>query len=98
MPFKSDAGHEFSETGIAGYAPAASGVYGIYNGTQRIYIDEAQDIKAYLYANLRGESNQSAHIMPQRPAYFILEKCDPQSRLARKLELIKEHRPRCSLA
>jgi excinuclease UvrABC nuclease subunit len=97
MPFNSNSGYEFSESGIAAYAPASSGVYGIYNGKQWIYIDEAQEIEMRLYAHFRGESDQSARIMPQQPAYFIFERCDSRSGPVRKAELIREHRPCCNL-
>lgn len=96
MPFNSNSGYEFCEAGIARYAPVASGVYGIYNGTRWIYIDEAQDIAARLHAIVCGESDQSASIMPRRPAYFIWEKCDLGLRTARKTELIMEHHPCCN--
>lgn len=98
MPFHSNAGYEFSETGISVYAPLVPGVYGIYNGTEWIYVDETQDIKTRLYAHFHGKSDQSARIMAQWPAYFIFEKCDSRSEPARKTELIQEHHPCCNRA
>lgn len=97
MPFNSSEGYEFSEAGITAYAPAVSGVYGIYNGKKWIYIDEAQDIKTRLYDHFRGVSDQAVRIMANCPAYFIFEKCDPRSGPKRKTELIGEHRPSCNL-
>jgi excinuclease UvrABC nuclease subunit len=97
MPFNSNSGYEFCEAGIARYAPIASGVYGIYNGRRWIYIGEAQDIAAHLRAIVRGESDESAGIMPECPAYFIWEKCDSRLGAARKAELVREHRPSCNL-
>jgi hypothetical protein len=98
MPFNSSSGFEFSATGIAGYAPIVSGVYGIYNGSQWIYIDEARDIRLHLCSHFCGKSDQGSRIMACQPTYFIFEKCDPQSGATRKEELIREHRPLCNLA
>jgi hypothetical protein len=36
MPFHSNEGYEFSETGISAYAPLVPGVYGLYNGKTRL--------------------------------------------------------------
>lgn len=93
MPFNSNAGHEFSEVGIEVYARVATGVYGIYSGKQWIYIDDALDIEACLLGYFRGESDQSARVMRERPAYFIFEKCDVRALPERKYELIREYRP-----
>jgi hypothetical protein len=98
MPFRSYESYEFSESGIATYAPVAPGIYGIHSGRRLwIYIDEAQNIEMQLSAHLRGESLCSARIMENRPTYFIFEKSiDLRGLPARKEELIREYRPICS--
>src|ERR1035437_844667 len=99
MPFRSYESYEFSESGIAMYAPGAPGIYGIHNGRRLwIYINEAQNIEAQLFAHLRGESVCSSCIMQNRPAYFTFVKGIHHRALpTRKEELIREYRPLCSV-
>ena len=85
-----------TENGVATYAPRASGVYGIYNNNQWIYVGEAQDMEARLYAHLRGESDQSPCILHRNPSFFILERCDEATRKVRERTLILELRPACN--
>ncbi len=96
MPFNSNHGYRFTEAGIAAYAPRESGVYGIYNNNSWIYIGEAGDMEARLYAHLRGESDQSARIQRQNPTLYVFERCDARNRLAREQTLIRELNPICN--
>jgi hypothetical protein len=99
MPFRWYESYEFSEAGIATYAPGAPGIYGILNH-QRLWIciDEAQNIETQLLAHLRGESVCSARIMQRQPAYFTFEKGVHRLALpTRRDELIREYRPLCDL-
>jgi hypothetical protein len=95
MPFRSYQSYEFSESGIATYAPFAPGIYGIHNGRRLwIYIEQAENIRIELSAHLRDESVCRARILQNRPAYFTFEK--NLNRLVlpiRKEELIREYRP-----
>jgi excinuclease UvrABC nuclease subunit len=93
MGFNKSSGYVFSEAGIAAYAPRESGVYGIYKEGTWIYIGEARDIEARLYEHLRGESDQSARILRQRPTGFIFERCDARTRTTREAQLIAELTP-----
>jgi excinuclease UvrABC nuclease subunit len=97
MPFNSSFTSAFSETGIATYAPRESGVYGIFNGTEWIYIGEAHDIEARLYDHLRGVSDQSARIMRRSPTHYVFERCSESVREAREQALIRELKPVCNL-
>lgn len=96
MPFTATRGYSFSENGIATYAPRSSGVYGIYNKTIWIYVGEAKDMEARLYAHLRGESDQSARISRQSPAHYVFEQCDERNRKTRETALIRELDPVCN--
>src|SRR6266566_685949 len=96
MPFSSATGFSFSESGIATYAPRESGVYGIFNGTEWVYIGEARDMEARLYEHLRGQSDQSARILRRNPTHFIFEKCDAATRVTREAALIRELNPVCN--
>lgn len=86
----------FSEAGIASYAPRESGVYGIYNSKEWIYIGEAKDMEARLYEHLRLQSNQGVRISRRNPTYFIFERCDYLTRISREAELIRELDPTCN--
>jgi len=97
MPFAMSSGITFSELGIAKYAPRESGVYGIYNNSEWIYIGEAQDIEARLYEHIRSQSDQGPRILRRNPTSFIFERCDARTRSMREAQLIREFRPVCNL-
>ena len=96
MPFNNSNGFNFTEGGIAGYAPRESGVYGIYNSGEWIYVGEAKDMEARLYEHLRKQSDQAARIWRRNPASFTFERCDAASRTAREAALIRELKPTCN--
>jgi predicted GIY-YIG superfamily endonuclease len=94
MPFeKNNSAFTFTEQGIAKYAPRNSGVYGIRNAYQWIYIGESKDMEGRLYEHLRGESDQSARILKHNPTLYSFEECDAKTRTARETELIAELNP-----
>lgn len=97
MPF-ANSGYPFSESGIAGYAPRGSGVYGIYNSGQWIYVGEAGDIEARLFEHLRRQSDQSACIHSYRPTHFAYESVEAARRVNREQALIRECKPVCNRA
>jgi excinuclease UvrABC nuclease subunit len=96
MPFPSNVGINFTEQGIASYAPRESGVYGICNSTEWIYVGESEDIEARLYQHLRGESDQSDRILRRNPTMFVFERCAALTRWAREAQLIAELQPTCN--
>ena len=96
MPFTQKTGFNFSESGIAAYAPKSSGVYGIFNGTTWIYVGETKDMETRLYAHLRGESDQSPRILRQKPTHFVFENCDEAKRKTLETALIAELDPVCN--
>jgi excinuclease UvrABC nuclease subunit len=96
MPFSSSTGYSFTERGIASYAPRESGVYGIYNNSEWIYIGEAKDIEARLYEHIRGQSDQSARILRRNPTGYLFERCDALTRTSREAQLIRELDPVCN--
>jgi len=95
MPFDST-DFPFAEKGIADYATTGSGVYGICNATDWTYIGEAKDVEAGLYAHLRGESDQSACILRQKPTTYAFERCDAITRMTREKALLRELDPICN--
>ena len=95
MPF-SNTGYSFTESGLASYAPTGSGVYGIYNSTEWIYIGETKNVEARLYEHLRKQSDQSGCIHKHKPTNFAFESADANSRVARQNGLIVEYDPACN--
>jgi excinuclease UvrABC nuclease subunit len=96
MPFSNSSSYSFTENGIATYAPRESGVYGIFNSGEWIYIGEAKDMEARLYEHLRKQSEQSARIWRRNPTSYVFEKCDAATRTVREAQLIRELRPTCN--
>lgn len=96
MPFNTTAGHPFSEEGISTYAPPESGVYGIYNNTEWIYVGESQNIEKDLYAHLRSSSEPSYCILSRSPAQFVFDLGDEMWRKARRDGLVEELKPGCN--
>ena len=96
MPFTNSTGFDFTESGIASFAPRESGVYGIYNSGEWIYVGEAKDMEARLYEHLRKQSEQSARIWRRNPTSFIFERCDAKTRTEREAQLIAELNPTCN--
>ena len=98
MPFNATTGHSFSEAGIATYAPRQSGVYGIYNNQQGIYVGESEDIEKSLYAHLHRQSEQSYCILSRSPTRFVfdLDLGDARWRRAWEEGLIQELMPACN--
>jgi hypothetical protein len=74
-------------------APAASGIFGVSNASEWIYIGESDDIRASLL-HLQGDSA----LLNRGPTGFVFELCSPAARLARQVRLIGEYEPVCNRA
>jgi hypothetical protein len=93
MPFDQHIPRAFSSTGVRMFAPMASGVYGISNAREWIYIGEADDIQGALLAHLM-EPHTS--LMKRQPTGFVFEVCESAHRPARQDRLILEYEPICN--
>ncbi len=93
IPFNSLCGYPLDEGTIASYAPVASGVYGLYKSRGWIYIDDADEIRHYLFAHVRGAFDLSPGLSLSA-WIFIFAKCDKSSSGERKEALIREYRPK----
>lgn len=90
MPFERTLPRSFTVSSIRNFAPVASGVYGLSNAREWIYIGESDNIQAALFEHL---SNPDSELMRLGPKGFVLETCDRAKRLARQERLIAEYRP-----
>jgi len=80
-------------SGIQMYAPAVSGVYGITNANEWIYIGQANNIRDGLLAHLR---DNLATLTVRAPVGFVFEACVEPHRSARLDRLTREYSPTSS--
>lgn len=93
MPFEQLTPRQFTPGGVRTYAPALSGVYGISNAQEWIYIGETDNIQEALLAHLR---DAGASLMQRRPAGFVYEVCELAHRPGRQDRLVIEYSPACN--
>jgi hypothetical protein len=93
MSFQHFIPRTLSAVGIRAYAPQASGIYGISNANEWIYIGEAENIQLALLDHLE-EIDTS--IMQRHPTGFVFEVCDPGERARRQDRLVNEYDPTCN--
>ncbi len=90
MSFSNQNRYPFTAQGIAAYAPARSGVYGIFKQGDWIYIGEAGNIQTRLYDHLNGNSDQSACILCNGASHFTYELVEASIRVVRETALRNE--------
>jgi excinuclease UvrABC nuclease subunit len=93
MPFEHLIPRPFVPGAIQTYAPMASGVYGISNAREWIYIGEADDIRDALLTHL---NEYESPLMKSKPAGFVFEVCDRARRSVRQDRLVHEYGPTCN--
>src|ERR1700730_6576172 len=93
MPFMQLIPRPFGAVAVQMYAPAASGVYGITNAREWIYIGETDDIKGALLAHLQEHDTS---MMNKGPTGFVYEVCDRAHRPGRQHRLVSEYEPACN--
>ncbi len=93
MPFDQLIPRPFTANGIRMYAPSASGLYGISNSREWIYIGEADDIQGALLAQL---ADLHTALMRSAPTGFIFEVCPSAQRSPRLDRLLAEYEPSCN--
>jgi hypothetical protein len=89
MPFENHGSRAFTVTSVLKNAPAASGVYGLSNAREWIYVGEAADLQGCLLAHLRGGDPALA----RTPTGFTYELSRPVDRIARQTRLVLELGP-----
>ena len=92
MPFNQLIPRPLVASAIEIYAPSTSGVYGISNSREWIFIGETDDIRAALLRHMQPETPE----MKKKPTGFVFEVCDRQTRSARKDHLVLEYEPVCN--
>ena len=90
MPFNPPLPRPFGEVSIRESAPALSGVYGVSNAVEWVYIGETDNIQEALLRHLR-ESETA--ILEHRPKGFVFEVCERAARCDRQKRLVTEYLP-----
>lgn len=93
MPFNQHLPRPFTSRSVNEYAPATSGVYGISNAREWLYIGQAENINGALQAHLQDTSTT---LMKQTPTGFVFEVCPGGSRYDRQERLVREYGPSCN--
>ncbi len=93
MPFEQVHPRPFKAMSVREHAPALSGVYGLSNAREWVYIGETDNIQDTLLGHLR---QSDAAIENQKPTGFVYEICDRAQRTKRQDSLIVEYRPACN--
>ena len=91
MPFSRPFPRSFTMSSVRKHAPAMSGVYGISNASEWIYIGETDNIQEALLGYLQ-KGNPS--LLQGPPTGFVFELCDSSSRLTRQDRLVLEYEPK----
>ena len=93
MPFQQHLPRPFTARTVHEYAPVLSGVYGISNSREWLYIGETEDIQGALLAHLQAPSTE---LMKSTPTGFVFEVCAGGRRPARQDLLVREYGPTCN--
>jgi hypothetical protein len=93
MPFNQFVPRNFTSDAVHMYAPITSGVYGISNAREWIYIGESDNIQSSLLAHLQ---NLHTALMKRQPTGFVFEVCEQARRSSRQDRLVGEYEPTCN--
>lgn len=93
MPFNNFEAYTFSRASVERLAPASSGVYGLSNSREWVYIGSTDNIRAALLEHVDGFN---LPVSERNPTGFSFELCPPSTRIARQDRLIHEMEPTCN--
>jgi predicted GIY-YIG superfamily endonuclease len=90
MPFDQPFPRSFTLPSVRTHAPVLSGVYGLSNAAEWLYIGVADNLQEALLSHL-GEIGSA--LMRKSPTGFVVEVCARSSRAARQNRLVQEYEP-----
>ena len=93
MPFEPFHSRSLTAVSVRTNAPAASGIYGVSNAHEWIYIGQTDNIQASL---LRHLLESDSVLMRSQPTGFTFELCDGAGRSTRQDRLVSEYHPKCN--
>ncbi len=90
MSFEQRTPRPLTANGVQTYAPSVSGVYGISNAYEWIFIGQSADIKTALLTHLRDDAGMLA---TRGYVGFVYEQCAEAHRSERQEQLAVEYTP-----
>jgi len=93
MPFSNSFPRSFTAASVRVHAPILSGVYGISNAGEWIYIGESDNIQQAL---LRHLMELNTALLKRQPTGFVFEVCEGWQRPDRQNRLVMEYAPVCN--
>jgi hypothetical protein len=93
MPFEQIIPRPLSLVAVHAYAPTTSGIYGISNAREWIYIGATDNIQDALLDHLQ---QLDPTLVKRQPTGFVFEVCERVRRLTRQDRLVLEYEPACN--
>ena len=93
MPFAEFAARSFNTPSVHKNAPESSGVYGLSNAREWLFVGQGNNIRAQLLEHL---NEADTALMAQKPKGFAFELCPPAELIRREDALVRELEPRCN--
>lgn len=93
MPFHSIVPRPFTATAIQTFAPAVSGVYGVSNSHEWIYVGETDNIQRALMLH---HEDRNGTLVKKNAKGFVFEICEKATRASRQDRLVQEYEPSCN--
>jgi len=93
MPFADCAARSFTIPSVRKNAPELSGVYGLSNAREWLFVGQGNNIRAKLLEHL---NEVDTALMAQKPTGFAFELCPPAELIRRQDALVRELEPRCN--
>ncbi len=90
MPFENHGSRSFTMSSVAKNAPAGSGVYGLSNAREWLYVGQADNIQAELLLHLQ---HPGAFLRDHAPSGFTYELSAAEHRRERRNRLVLELGP-----
>jgi hypothetical protein len=90
MPFGNHGNRSFTAVSIGKNAPRISGVYGLADAREWIYVGESADIQAELMRHLQ---NPGSFLRQHPPSGFTFEPSTASARIERQNQLVSELEP-----
>ena len=93
MSFVECRARSFTAESVQKNAPDSSGVYGLSNACEWIFIGEASNIRARLIEHL---TEVDTVLAGRSPTGFTFELCSPDERITRQDALVRQFEPFCN--
>jgi len=82
-----------NRTSVLRNAPEVSGIYGLCNGDQWVYIGHTSSLRKALLEYLRG---QMPYVLQWQPRHFMFEVLPYKERISRQKALVAHYQPTCN--